>query len=376
MLMDSFEVENFRSLKHLKLEKLARVNLLVGKNNSGKTSVLEALYCLTGISTPIWFETITRERELSLINADFLQLFYRMDSIGMVKLRSEYWSQPAPESYRTWLQVTLQTKYSLTQEIIDETEWNSDESPQRTTRSEALAIELQTDAMTNPANYELSLKEGRNFPRLNLQEIQSGSLQVAKNIRSAGPFRSRVAYVSSHPRLRNASSAIEQLKIVKADDELVIVLRQVDSRIERIELVGGGIYFNLGAEFPKLLPASLMGEGIQRLLLIVSRIISRPNGLVLIDELDNGLHYSVLRILWKAILYAARKHDVQIIATTHSAEALRHLTWVLDDEENANFRDDVAAYTLIRADDDTVRTYRHDYEQLDYALDHGLEVRN
>ena len=75
-------------------------------------------------------------------------------------------------------------------------------------------------------------------------------------------------------------------------------------------------------------------------------------------------------------MYAARKHDVQIITTTHSAEALRNLTWVLDDEENASYRDDVAAYTLIRADDDTVRSYRHDYGQLEYALEHGIEVRN
>lgn len=97
---------------------------------------------------------------------------------------------------------------------------------------------------------------------------------------------------------------------------------------------------------------------------------------VLIDEVDNGLHYSALRILWKGILQAAREYDVQVFATTHSAEALRHLTWVLDDEENASYRDEVAVYTLIRADDDTVRTYRHDYEQLDYALDHGVEIRN
>ncbi len=119
-----------------------------------------------------------------------------------------------------------------------------------------------------------------------------------------------------------------------------------------------------------------MGEGIQRLLLIVSVIISRAGGLILIDELDNGLHYSALRVLWKAILYAARKHDVQVIATTHSAEALRHLTWVLDDEEYKDYRNDVASYTLIRAKDDTVRSYRYDYEQLDFAMEHDMEVRN
>lgn len=83
-----------------------------------------------------------------------------------------------------------------------------------------------------------------------------------------------------------------------------------------------------------------------------------------------------MRVLWKGILQVAREYNVQIVATTHSAEALRHLTWVLDDEENISYRDDVAAYTRIRADDDTVRSYWRDYEQLDYALDHGLEICN
>jgi len=376
MLMESFEVENFRSLKHLKLDKLARVNLLVGKNNSGKTSVLEALYAIIGISTPVWFESIMRERELSLNNADFLQLFYRLDSSRSIKLLSKYNSLPSPEIYGMWLEVILQTKGSITRQVSEDLEWGSDESFHRVNRGETLAIELRTDSMHKAAYYELVPNESRGLRRFNLQEIDSGSLQVARGIRSVELFRSRVAYVSSHPRLRNSSSSIEQLKIIKADNELVDVLRQVDSRIERIELVSGGVYFNLGPDFPNLLPANLMGEGIQRLLLIVSVIISRAGGLILIDELDNGLHYSALRVLWKAILYAARKHDVQVIATTHSAEALRHLTWVLDDEEYKDYRNDVASYTLIRAKDDTVRSYRYDYEQLDFAMEHDMEVRN
>ena len=98
--------------------------------------------------------------------------------------------------------------------------------------------------------------------------------------------------------------------------------------------------------------------------------------MIFIDELDNGLHYSALRALWKGILVAAHKYDVQVFATTHSAEALRHLTWVLDDDENASHRSDIAAYTLIRAKDDTVRSFRYDYEQLGFAMEHDMEVRN
>ena len=121
---------------------------------------------------------------------------------------------------------------------------------------------------------------------------------------------------------------------------------------------------------------NLMGEGIQRLLSIVAAIASIAGGMIFIDELDNGLHYSALRALWKGILIAANKYDVQIVATTHSAEALRHLSWVLDEEEHKDYRNDVAAYTLIRAKDDTVRSFRYDASQLNFAMEHDIEVRN
>lgn len=101
-----------------------------------------------------------------------------------------------------------------------------------------------------------------------------------------------------------------------------------------------------------------------------------PGAVIQIDEIDNGLHYSTLRILWKGILQAAREFDVQVFVTTHSAEALRNLTWVLDDEENASYRDEVAAYTLIRAKDDTVSSFRYDASQLEFALEHDIEIRN
>lgn len=154
-------------------------------------------------------------------------------------------------------------------------------------------------------------------------------------------------------------------------------MRRIDSRIEKIVLGSNNtIYFDLGNDFHSLMPINLMGEGIQRLMTILVAMAHTAGAIVQIDEIDDGLHYTTLRILWKAVLQAAREYDVQVFATTHSAEALRHLTWVLDDEEYKGYRDDVAAYTLIRADDDTVRSYRHDYEQLEYALDHGVEVRN
>ena len=89
MLMDSFEVENFRSLRHLKLEKLARVNLLVGKNNSGKTSVLEALYALTNADMPTWHLVVDRGVKEARVDAAYF--FYKFDaSQNAISLKASY----------------------------------------------------------------------------------------------------------------------------------------------------------------------------------------------------------------------------------------------------------------------------------------------
>lgn len=95
MLMESFEVENFRSLKHLKLEQLARVNLLVGKNNSGKTSVLEGLYSIANIRNPYWVQTIESTRQLNADKSDFRHLFFGFDATKSITLSSTYCSEVA-----------------------------------------------------------------------------------------------------------------------------------------------------------------------------------------------------------------------------------------------------------------------------------------
>jgi energy-coupling factor transporter ATP-binding protein EcfA2 len=374
MLMDSFEVENFRSLKHLKLEKLARVNLLVGKNNSGKTSVLEAIYSLIGVGSTAWLDNITRARGLSMLRIDYAQLFYKLDVSKEVRLVGEYREGMSGGDYMMWLRVLLSSNNLVAQQDYADLDWESERSSRQADNEGTMQISVQSDAMTRSEKHEI-FSAGAGMPRFRIRGDVPVRDSAVGSFRSSGLFRTRSTFISSHSYVRASNTSLERLKIVKADNQLVDVLRQVDGRIERVELVRGIVYFNLGSEFPNLLPINLMGEGMQRLVLIISTIISRAGGFVLIDEIDNGLHYSVLRILWRTILQTAQSHDVQLIISTHSAEALRHLTWVLDDDCK-EYRGDVAAYTLIRADDDTVRTYRHDYEQLDYALDHGLEIRN
>ena len=375
MLMDSFEVENFRSLKHLKLEKLARVNLLVGKNNSGKTSALEGIFLFTGANIATWVDRIDDERHLLPDDQGLAYLFYQFDASQVITFKAHI--QPSHQStvsvppYDFVVTIEADESPKNQKQLALPGLWSSESIKDREQIGESpdrlLFTAKSTEIAKAPASKLTYTMRERRLGRNRRREASRALLTQS----TYGHWLSTtVSFTELHSR-------IEYLKVRKQDERLVNVMRQIDGRIMDISLGSNDtIYFDLGPRFPKLLPLNLMGEGVQRLLAIVSAVAHTPGAIVQIDEIDNGLHYSALRILWKGVLQAAREYNVQIVATTHSAEALRHLTWVLDDEEYRDYRADVAAYTLIRANDDTVRSYRYDYEQLDFAMEHDIEVRN
>lgn len=359
MLMDSFEVENFRSLKHLKLEKLARVNLLVGKNNSGKTSALEAMYTLTRIEEPEWFETLESMRGIYLEEQDFRSLFNNFNLNSSIQIKASYnGAGKSPGRYRFMFS-------SLNESIA-----------KRKRKSNSTFL-IKIWIGTRKSAYEFEMHRDKD----GITSYESISNNADELSYSGLPDKLASRHISNFLTtsidFEELSNEISILILNKDEGRLIHIMKQIDSRIESLSLdTKGRIYFDLGNQYNMLSSINLMGEGIQRLLTIVTAIAAIAGGIIFIDEIDNGLHYSALRILWKGILQAAREYDVQVFATTHSAEALRHLTWVLDEEENAQYRDDIATYTLIRAEDDTVRSYRYGYSQLEFALERGVEVRN
>ena len=377
MLMDFFEVENFRSLKHLKLEKLARVNLLVGKNNSGKTSVLEALFSIVNIETEKWLKPIDDARRLGSEDEDFRLLFYNFDSGLSIKITSKYKGNDDEADLKIQATLKILDKPSL----ADPSEKGSLErlvsSMRKPIAPFVLRVELVHPYASQTPVYDIIRKGPYGSQLIGTPKDDFTKDFLNKFEDSVAFQRNLTSRISTEIEPYYLGKDLEMLKVAKQDKFLINIIKNVDPRIESYDLGSNSeVYLNLGEEFKRLSPLSLLGEGIQRLFAILASAANTAGGILLIDEIDNGLHYSALRILWKGILQAAREYDVQIFATTHSAEALRHLTWVLDDEENTSYREDVAAYTLIRADDDTVRSYRHDYGQLEYALEHGIEVRN
>lgn len=122
---------------------------------------------------------------------------------------------------------------------------------------------------------------------------------------------------------------------------------------------------------PERIALPLLGEGFNRLVQIFGSIIGEDADLLLIDEIENGLHWSALPQIWTGIREAVNKEDVQIFATTHSRECIEAAVEVFKGEP----KDDLAVHRLERRADGEIHCVTMGEDELERMLDRGWEVR-
>jgi hypothetical protein len=163
-----------------------------------------------------------------------------------------------------------------------------------------------------------------------------------------------------------------ELEGAKRQEEILPALRILEPRLQRLSLIlfAGKPCIHGDVGLSRMIPVPLMGEGLRRLLSIVLAIAETKGGVVLIDEIENGLHYSIMKPVWKAIAQAARQADVQVFATTHSWECIRwaHDAFAEEDEY------DLRLHRLSR-EGDSVTAVSYDQARIESALYNAVEMR-
>ena len=119
---------------------------------------------------------------------------------------------------------------------------------------------------------------------------------------------------------------------------------------------------------PELTPVALVGEGMNRLCSIVLALCNVREGLLLVDEIENGLHYSVLPDVWRAIASAATDLNVQVFATTHSHECV-------EAAYEAGMPEETFLYHRLDRVEHDIECQSYSKRGLDIAIQTGNEVR-
>lgn len=347
MIYTGAQIENFRGIRLCKLDQLGRVNIFFGKNNCGKTSLLEALFLLSGQSNPALPITINNVRALRVAGKEDLQnLFYGADVRNSISLSAS----GARQRSATIRMIALHN------ELLSADQLEGADS--------ASVLKYGLD-------YKYSALSGGDKVYHSRLSMTADGKRFQSQTDNAYSEDFIAAYIAPGTLLSTARGDLEEVMKNKQEGEIIELLQVVEPRLKDIQVVGEKIMVDIG--LPTRLPVNLLGDGVRKVLSIILSIYKRRNGVILIDEIENGLHHSVMGKLWEAILHTSRETNTQLFITTHSIDILKSLANVIRAEEGEN--PDVAAYKLVRKTDDELAALRYAPAQFAYLIEQNTEVR-
>lgn len=350
MAFTSIHIQNFRGIKSLEISDFGQVNVFVGANSVGKSSVLEAFFMTAAISNGSVPLNINAWRGMDALaflglNLFFYQFHYQdQDNRNFPRFVASL-KKPDEERHLTLIPI----KDTLFQATPDFS------APMLSGLLQDFSIHKDKN---NTQNYQTKTV---------IQSLSPISMQTSPAI---GYQEKMMSYFIS-PRMTTVDAAVlRDLIIKKRAIGIVKALKNIDERIEDIVLVQNSLYCDIGLS--ELMPLAVMGDGIRKMLFILGVIATNPDGIVCIDEIENGFHYSSTKVLWNALLKAAKEFNVQVFVTTHSYECLAALAQV---QEQDLFGEDSVRVFRLERDGEGHKAVKIDGENLRFMTQKGWEVR-
>jgi len=275
------EIKSYKLFKDFKAEGFGRVNLIGGKNNVGKTALLEALYLTNTTNFQESLEHIIKARYISDILIDLFR------EVGK--------------------------KY---------------------------IINFINDKVDEIGNIEINTQNNSNM-------LYKSKNKTTKNLYEA--YYSEI--------LKN-----------ELEDRVDSYIQEFDSSIEKFRIINSephckkdGVFLNLHE----------LGDGVSSFIFFIIMILANRNSIVLIDEIENGIHYTNLDKLWEIILTISKEQSVQVFATTHSKECIESLARVAK-----RLNEDEITYTILtRLKNGSIDAGIYDTDMFINTIEQEHEVR-
>jgi len=347
-MLKSLDIQGFRCFRQLRVEPLTQVNLFVGQNNAGKTSLLEAaeLVAIGGVEGLM--RSSVRRSEQILVRSEVEEeykehvfdpshLFFGHD----LQLGSSFKIQGHGET-ESWVECAVEHA-SVQETLIHTLGFRSHVTAQKKEHAR-LTISPWGGVLPPPRWWP------EPSPRVNFLEAES--IDVS-----------------------NLGQLWGDLVLTTEEEEIIRSLRIIEPLFERLAFIGEsrGALANIIVRLTgneKRLPLGNLGGGLRHLLALVLNLLSAQGGFLLVDEIDTGLHYSVMLDMWRLLVESAKRLRIQVFATTHSLDCVRALGRL-----RRRYPEIGEAVTLHRVERDASTTVVYDADEIVVAAEGHIEVR-
>lgn len=385
--IDTFTIGRFRGIQDLKLEELGQINLLVGDNNSGKTSVLEALSLYSSPLDARKWRQVANSREVLTNGASLTSALSLVDRLTWLFFQQESDESISPETpgllltapgFSPLREMSANYRKYLT---IEQSKHNT---PRRENDIEVEHIQIDVSTVVTPPSvpnqpalfdideYQQRMLDFSDNSRLSFLDVSSQSIIPTQLL---SPFSHRLS--SLQPRLWSdvvtaelKDSTLELLRSYdpKIQDMDLVLLQGIDSL--RVEERRNRVVLSVKHQQLGRAPLSTFGDGLRRIFTLATAIPQSKNGFLLIDELETSIHTKAHRRTFEWLVKACIKNNVQLFATTHSLETVDAVIDVCKDDAI-----DLVAYRLEQREKQTGAT-RFDKGLLTRLREElGMEIR-
>lgn len=346
LVLNSLEIRRFRAFRQLQIDHLERVNLFVGKNNVGKSCLLEALWLYARRSPDTLWELLEARDEGNRppldgktdISERLLAVKYLFH--GRKDIRSN--REPIQIGPVPSVSISEMPRWTGASQWMPKYTGASQNSSSQAgipafqgtfqgTRIQEPPLSSDTLYIRSTWRAEDDL-EGMGFLGISLQMGKQpvGRLEVSPSSLNAIqiPFEFQAVpgvFIAPHGLDKSRLSLLwDNIALKPLQQDVLAALQLIVADVEDINLVG------YPERIPKVrlaginepIPLGNLGAGMNRLFGIALALVNAKDGLVLIDEIESGLHYSVQPAVWRLIFEVARRLNVQVFAATHSRDCI------------------------------------------------------
>lgn len=337
--IDSLMIDSFRGIKDLYLENLNNVNLIVGPNNSGKTSILEAIELLRFYSDGLFNAyRVARARENTFfkLNSPYetiMNMFPKNDPMKKIEISGicegkEFNYRFSGKEEKVFADFIGKDPYS---------------------RNKFAHMSGEVDGF----NGGIMMYYGNHDERQMVSFNRYSSISGATNRDKRG---FPIEYVSAFAHVQG-NTIREIVRNEEYKRICVEVLKQFDNKIEDIKTLPGDVT-NQVVEYlyhKELgnMPLSTYGDGVKRALVLANAIAKANNGILLIDEIETSIHEQLYDDIFRFVLKACALYNIQLFITTHSLETVDSLLKTQDYNSQSD-SDNISVITLKKDGDKTL----------------------
>lgn len=361
-------ISNFRGIDSLSIRRLGRVTLLGGRNGVGKTTVLEAVKAYAARGSQSTLRALLDSREDFVTERDHEHRMLAVpDYAALFHGRTAIPERPA-----------------LIGPMVDGAD-------------RCLRIEVSTPADWSPKQRKEMLAHiPADVDDVRALKVAYGKEEKLLPWADAADTKSRLQTWFLMPRVKGAETRLaidceflgpglpgnsmlarfwDMVALTEEEHLALEALRLTGNGIDRIAVVGEDPYGGRRVvvklrHFSQPVSLKSLGDGATRLFAAMLALACSRDGFLLLDEAENGIHYSVQTNFWRMVLRVATQYNVQVLATTHSSDCVAGFARAAIDTSDA-----LGVYLRLERDEDQVRAVDYTEEELMTVAQQRIEVR-